>query len=389
MKKANLTSHHHHLAQVLTKAVAVILIAILTLLNNGLAQSENQRLGQVGKELQAIEAWLSKNKRLKQDWLRELKLADLEVQALKKSISASNQKLDTSEQSLEKLGEREAELKNRNSELSRTLFEHIKNTYKLQKSSPLKKLLEGESIDRFDQMMRFNSYITQATLELLNDYENSLNDLEANAKKTTDLGENIQQTIKKKNQSLKKLQDQAKERLLLIDKIEATKKDKELRYQQLRLERKTLEKLVQEILPEPPDLEKSDFQDFKTPLIKPLNGKISKRFGEKKKEDILASQGLEISAPAGTPVQAIHTGEVVFSDWLRGFGLLLIVDHGNNYMSLYGNAEALFKTKGDQVESGELIAEAGNSGAQKEPGIYFEIRHRGEPIDPEPWFTAK
>ena len=389
MKKANLTSHHHHLAHVLTRTVAVILIAVLTLLNNGLAQSKNTRLEEIGKELQAIEAWLSKNKRLKQDWLKELKLADLEVQALKKSISASNQKLQTSEQSLEKLEEREAELKNRRSELFQTLFEHIKNTYKLQKSSPLKKLLEGESIDRFDQMMRFNSYITQATLELLNDYENSLNDLEANAKKTTDLGENIQQTIKKKNQSLKKLQDQAKERLLLIDKIEATKKDKELRYQQLRLERKTLERVVQEILPELPDLEKSDFQDFKTPLIKPLNGKISKRFGEKKKEDILASQGLEISAPAGTPVQAIHTGEVVFSDWLRGFGLLLIVDHGNNYMSLYGNAEALFKTKGDQVESGELIAEAGNSGAQKEPGIYFEIRHRGEPIDPEPWFAAK
>ena len=389
MKKANFTSHHRHLAHVLTRAVAVILIAVLTLLNNGLAQSKNQRLQEVENQLQAIEVWLSKNKRLKQDWLKELKLADLEVQALKKSISASNQKLQTSEQSLEKLKDREAKLKSRHSELSRTLFEHIKNAYKLQKSSPLKKLLEGESIDRFDQMMRFNSYITKATLELLNDYENSLNDLEANAKKTTDLGENIQQTIKKKNQSLKTLQEQAKERLLLIDKIEATKKDKELRYQQLRLERKTLEKLVQEILPEPPDLEKSDFQDFKTPLIKPLNGKISKRFGEKKKEDILASQGLEISAPAGTPVQAIHTGEVVFSDWLRGFGLLLIVDHGNNYMSLYGNAEALFKTKGDQVESGELIAEAGNSGAQKEPGIYFEIRHRGEPIDPEPWFAAK
>ena len=389
MKKADFASHHRHIAHVLTRVVAVILVAILTLSNDGLAQSKNRRLQEVENELQAIEAWLSKNKRLKQDWLKELRLADLEVQALKKSISTSNQKLQRSEQSLEKLEGREAELKSRHSQLSRTLFEHIKNTYKLQKSSPLKKLLEGESIDRFDQIMRFNSYITKATLELLNDYENSLNDLEANAKKTTDLGENIQETIKKKNQSLKTLQEEAKERLLLIDKIEATKKDKELRYQQLRLERKTLERVVQEILPELPDLEKSDFQDFKTPLIKPLNGKISKRFGEKKKEDILASQGLEISAPAGTPVQAIHTGEVVFSDWLRGFGLLLIVDHGNNYMSLYGNAEALFKAKGDQVESGELIAEAGISGAQKEPGIYFEIRHRGEPIDPEPWFAAK
>ena len=110
---------------------------------------------------------------------------------------------------------------------------------------------------------------------------------------------------------------------------------------------------------------------------------------EKKQDDILASQGVEISAPAGTPVQAIHTGEVVFSDWLRGFGLLLIVDHGNNYMSLYGNTEALLKTQGDQVESGELIAEAGNSGARKESGIYFEIRHRGQPSDPEPWFADK
>ena len=140
MREANFTSHHRHLAHVLTRAVTVILIAILTLLNNGLAQSKNQRLQEVESELQAIEVWLSKNKRLKQDWLKELKLADLEVQALKKIISASNQKLQTSEQSLEKLKAKETELKSRHSELSRTLFEHIKNAYKLQKSSPLKKL---------------------------------------------------------------------------------------------------------------------------------------------------------------------------------------------------------------------------------------------------------
>ena len=366
-----------------------MLLAISVFSSYAVGQSKNQRLQEVERELQEIKVWLSENSRLKQDWLKELRLADLEVQAVKKTISQSNQRLQKSLQSLEKLEEREVIIKNKHIDLSRSLFQHIKNTYKLQKSSPLKKLFEGESIDRFDQMMRFNSYITQATLELLNDYENSLNDLERNEKKALDLGEDIQKTIKEKNQSLRSLQKQAKERLSLIGKIEEAKKDKELRYQQLRLERKTLEKLVQEILPEQPDYEESDLPDFETPLIAPLIGKISKRFGEKKEDDILASQGVEISAPAGTPVQAIHTGEVVFSDWLRGFGLLLIVDHGNNYMSLYGNAEALLKTKGDQVESGELIAEAGNSGARKESGIYFEIRHRGQPIDPEPWFASK
>ena len=389
MKKAKLISHLLQLKSLLARGFAILLLAISVFSSYAVGQSKNQRLQEVERELQEIEVWLSENSRLKQDWLKELRLADLEVQAVKKTISQSNQRLQKSQQSLEKLEEREAILKNKHNDLSRSLFQHIKNTYKLQKSSPLKKLLEGESIDRFDQMMRFNSYITQATLELLNDYEDSLNDLKMNEKKALDLGENIQKTIKEKNQSLKSLQKQAKERLSLIGKIEEAKKDKELRYQQLRLERKTLEKLVQEILPQQPDDEKSDLPDFETPLIAPLIGKISKRFGEKKEDDILASQGVEISAPAGTPVQAIFTGEVVFSDWLRGFGLLLIVDHGNNYMSLYGNAEALLKTKGDQVESGELIAEAGNSGARKESGIYFEIRHRGQPIDPEPWFTSK
>ena len=389
MKKAKLISHLRQLESFLARGFAILLLAISVFSSYAVGQSKNQRLQEVERELQEIEVWLSENSRLKQDWLKELRLADLEVQAVKKTISQSNQRLQKSQQSLEKLEEREAILKNKHNDLSRSLFQHIKNTYKLQKSSPLKKLLEGESIDRFDQMMRFNSYITQATLELLNDYEDSLNDLKMNEKKALDLGENIQKTIKEKNQSLKSLQKQAKERLSLIGKIEEAKKDKELRYQQLRLERKTLEKLVQEILPEQPDDEESDLPDFETPLIAPLIGKISKRFGEKKEDDILASQGVEISAPAGTPVQAIHTGEVVFSDWLRGFGLLLIVDHGNNYMSLYGNAEALLKTKGDQVESGELIAEAGNSGARKESGIYFEIRHRGQPIDPEPWFASK
>ena len=389
MKKTKLVSHLRQLRGSLAKGFAILLLAISVFSSHLVGQSKNQRLQEVEKELQEIEVWLSENSRLKQDWLKELRLADLEVQAVKKTISQSNQRLQKSQQSLEKLEEREAILKNKHNDLSRSLFQHIKNTYKLQKSSPLKKLLEGESIDRFDQMMRFNSYITQATLELLNDYEDSLNNLKMNERKVLDLGENIQKTIKEKNQSLKSLQKQAKERLSLIGKIEEAKKDKELRYQQLRLERKTLEKLVQEILPEQPDDGVSDLSVFENPLIAPLIGKISKRFGEKKEDDILASQGVEISAPAGTPVQAIHTGEVVFSDWLRGFGLLLIVDHGNNYMSLYGNAEALLKTKGDQVESGELIAEAGNSGARKESGIYFEIRHRGQPIDPEPWFASK
>ena len=203
MKKAKLISHLRQLESFLARGFAILLLAISVFSSHSVGQSKNQRLQEVEKELQEIEVWLSENSRLKQDWLKELRLSDLEIQAVKKTVSQSNQRLQKSQQSLEKLEEREAILKNKHNDLSRSLFQHIKNTYKLQKSSPLKKLLEGESIDRFDQMMRFNSYITQTTLELLKDYENSISDLEMNEKKALDIGENIQKTIKEKNQLLK------------------------------------------------------------------------------------------------------------------------------------------------------------------------------------------
>ena len=157
MKKAKLISNLRQLRSSFARSFAILLLAISVFSSYSVGQSKNQRLQEVEKELQEIEVWLSENSRLKQDWLKELRLSDLEIQAVKKTVSQSNQRLQKSQQSLEKLEEREAILKNKHNDLSRSLFQHIKNTYKLQKSSPLKKLLEGESIDRFDQMMRFNS----------------------------------------------------------------------------------------------------------------------------------------------------------------------------------------------------------------------------------------
>jgi len=81
----------------------------------------------------------------------------------------------------------------------------------------------------------------------------------------------------------------------------------------------------------------------------------------------------------------VADGEVVFSDWLRGFGNLIIIDHGQGYLTVYGNNDALFKSNGEQVVAGEVLAAAGDSGGNPEPGLYFEIRHQGRPVDPLDW----
>jgi septal ring factor EnvC (AmiA/AmiB activator) len=96
-----------------------------------------------------------------------------------------------------------------------------------------------------------------------------------------------------------------------------------------------------------------------------------------------------LEASQGTAVRAVYHGRVAFADWLPGLGLLIIVDHGDGYMSLYGHNEALLKEPGDWVEPGETIAQVGDTGGQSRPALYFEIRQNGEPVNPRPWIASK
>ena len=120
----------------------------------------------------------------------------------------------------------------------------------------------------------------------------------------------------------------------------------------------------------------------------PARGVVSNRFGSPRQEGS-TWKGLFIRAGAGSEVKAIAGGRVVFADWMRGFGNLLIVDHGSSYLSIYGNNDALLKQLGDTVKGGDTVASVGNSGGNPESGLYFELRHRGQPLDPLKWVNLK
>jgi murein hydrolase activator len=129
----------------------------------------------------------------------------------------------------------------------------------------------------------------------------------------------------------------------------------------------------------------SAFRKLKGKLRLPVIGELMNRFGGQRQDSGLSWKGLFISARPGQEVKAIASGEVVYADWLRGFGNLLILDHGGGYMSLYGNNEALLRQVGDQLRAGDTIASVGNSGGNPDSGLYFELRHQGRPFDPMPW----
>ena len=131
------------------------------------------------------------------------------------------------------------------------------------------------------------------------------------------------------------------------------------------------------------------FKGMKGQLLLPVNGRITQRFGAQRNAGKMRWRGVFIDAPEGEQVHAVHYGRVVFSDWLRGFGLLLIVNHGQGYMSLYGHNQMIYRETGDWVVAGEAIATVGDTGGQDRSGLYFEIRIDGNPADPQLWCQAR
>lgn len=133
----------------------------------------------------------------------------------------------------------------------------------------------------------------------------------------------------------------------------------------------------------------SHFIEKKGLLKMPVNGKIISFFGKSTDNEFKVEtfhSGIQVMADRGDPIQAVGSGLVLFSDWLKGYGNLIIIDHGDNYYSLYGHTEEVFKKKGDRVEEREVIATVGDTGSLTGPALHFEIRHRGEPLDPVSWF---
>jgi septal ring factor EnvC (AmiA/AmiB activator) len=137
--------------------------------------------------------------------------------------------------------------------------------------------------------------------------------------------------------------------------------------------------------------EDKPFQAYKGLLKMPVKGKIVSLFGKFKntRYDVLNFRsGIEIQTERGEPIQAVYRGKILYADWFKGYGNMIIIDHGNSYYTVYAHIEEVFKTTGDVVESGEVMATVGDTGSMTGPKLYFEVRHHGKPLDPMQWLKG-
>lgn len=151
-----------------------------------------------------------------------------------------------------------------------------------------------------------------------------------------------------------------------------------------------LDELTEELAAVPErDLADLRFRDHRGELPWPVQGRVAAGFGDDRELGNMKWRGLVIDAENGAEVQAVATGQVVYADWFRGLGLLVILDHGDGYLSLYGYNESLYVAEGEWVQAGAVLASVGASGGRREPGLYFEVRADGDPVDPRPWLAAR
>ena len=340
-------------------------------------------------KLNALEVWLSDAEKKRALWQQEIQSADREVARLGLKVVELQNAAKAVEESQTELAREALTLAAKRQTEGERIAEHLNAAYRMSDQDFFKLLLNQETPEKFDRMIRYHQYFSTERGKLLEGYRATLTAIELNQSKAAAAEETLRSQRSAVAAEQQVFVDRQNVRKELIAKLYSASVDKEAKQERLRKNSQRLRKLLQQLANSSQQtLEKALGKEFaarKGKLGWPTVGKLKNGFGEPRADGRLKWQGSYIVTEPGEVIRAVHRGEVIFAEWLRGFGLLTIVDHSNGYLSLYGYADVLLKEPGDRVESGEQIANSGRSGGQDSDGLYFEIRKDGSPVNPSQW----
>ncbi|MFT7141629.1 MAG: septal ring factor EnvC (AmiA/AmiB activator) [Sulfitobacter sp.] len=374
----------------------VILILLLFFFTAPLFAAEARDPAQVRQELDALEAEIQKFRGMLERTQGErtnlessLEDNEKDINQILNRINSIQTDLKKGEDKLSSLSGKERELDQQKIAQQGQIALQIRAAYELGQQPYLKVLLNQEDPQKVERMLTYFSHITDARRAEITAYESTIIQL-ANL---SQLIEEQNHTLLDQRVELRAQQDgliearKDKEQVLVLLNQEIKSTDNEL--EQRIADRQRLDDLLVRITTGITNLasqtDTRPFAQMQGDLYLPVAGRVTQSFGSRRADGKLRWNGLLIEASEGDPVHAVHYGRVVFSDWLRGFGLLMIVSHGDGYMSLYGHNQVLYRETGDWVAAGEMVASVGNTGGQTGFGLYFEIRSAGKPFDPQLW----
>tara|TARA_R110001592_G_scaffold166843_1_gene402104 strand:- start:1178 stop:2341 length:1164 start_codon:yes stop_codon:yes gene_type:complete len=354
--------------------------------NGDTTNKTNQALSKVQQQIVEQEKSIKQTSNKRSSLENQLRNDDISIAKIVKAMIKTQDDFQDTQQTLKELAQEKITLTHKKQQQEKVLAQQLRAAYTSGHHDYIKLLLNQQSPASVERTVTYYKYLNDARIKEIDQFQIVLSDL---------LAVTTQHQEQAKKLNLIK-QQQAEQKVV----FQNTKQERKNTIRALNKELLGSKQLLAQLVAEEQNLvvalqriaalaqqsaELVGLKKLKRKLSWPVKGKISHSFGSRK-QGYLKWKGILLAAPVGKQVKAIHNGTVLFSDWLKGYGLVTVLDHGAGYMSLYGYNQALLKSVGDRVETGEPIALVGQSGGQSQSGLYFEIRSDGQAVNPKAWF---
>jgi len=356
-------------------------------------KQEQQRLEVLREKIRATQEEKEKAGKKERSLLKTLEQSDQTLQLRRQELSVIELRLKQSQEELEALslsiGGLQGEIENQRERLKKRL----RAGYIAGKEASLSLFLEANDGNEMGRRYRYLKWISEREAQLLREYERSMETLQVQKDQLAEVQENKKKTFEGKQAKIAEIEkDRVKRRQLLV-KLRKELSSREKLLKELEDSAAHLQTLIGRLTQEKGKASIGrGFARLKGRLGWPSGGPVVTFYGRQKHlkfDTLVFKKGIEIEAKQGDPIQAVFDGKVVYADWFKGYGILIILDHGDHYFSLYAHAAKNLVSVGDQVREKQVIGEIGETGFTQETKLYFEIRHRGQPQDPLPWLQRR
>jgi murein hydrolase activator len=352
--------------------------------------SKEAELRQVRTRIEAIRKEIHADAERRDALTGQLKQADLQIQSARERLAEVRSRRIDSEQKLAGLKTEQAQTQREVADERDELAAELKVAYMNGRQEQLKLLLNQRDPATVGRTMAYYGYFGRARAERITSITEHLAHLELLGERITAETARLREIEDENAKDVKALAGARERRAQTLAEVQSKLRTRNDQLGRLQSDAQALEKLVEQLrraIEEFPELAEQPFQRVKGKLPWPVKGALLAKYGQLRAGGPLKWQGLVIAAERGAQVRAPFYGRVVYADWLPGLGLLIVLDHGGGYMSLYGHNEQVYRRVGDRVAPGDVLAAVGEAAGLGRPGLYLEIRKGKQTVDPQEWLV--
>lgn len=349
------------------------------------AEQTQARIDAIAKELEQRQAAMQQRAKDLSSTERALQKLEMEINTVANALSATRKALTATRERIARLEQQQQTLEQEQQKQLQWLAKQLDMAYRIGEHDLLKLILNQQDPAQIERMHGYYGYFNRARLEQLQYVKQTQQELLQIVADVAAEQDKLASQEREQQQQRTNLEQQQQQQQALVRQLNQEQQQDQSRIAQLERDQRELEEVLAAIIAALRDEPQLDgLAQLKGKMSWPTQGQVQRLFGKSRSGGV-KWKGVVIDADEGTNVQAIADGRVIFANWMRGFGLLLVLDHGDGYMSLYGHNQAILPRVGDVVRRGEDIALVGQSGGRERPALYFEIRVKGDPVNPTQW----